>query len=251
MPKKQARFNKETDLPDWADDVTPAEEVMKKFYAPTGSFKSGPIAISETHTPASSQIIPQEPPSDPQSAPENVVNTEEKTTIRVEDIPQTVASDGQFLAPTAMEVPLLIPPKQSLNVVSPSPTVKENSKSTLPQPKALSAAKSPGRVRNDWEESPLASQILSFEDFASKWKGYLYPGQLAVMRALFALTLDRGTSECFTRYSEIAVSTKMTRRNCINVMNFLVERGFVERVEVRNDATGKGIRLRIHPLPFQ
>jgi hypothetical protein len=33
-------------------------------------------------------------------------------------------------------------------------------------------------------------------------------------------------------------------------MNSLVERGFVERLEVRNDATGKGIKLRVHPEPL-
>ncbi|HYX71814.1 MAG TPA: hypothetical protein VE732_03525, partial [Nitrososphaera sp.] len=93
------------------------------------------------------------------------------------------------------------------------------------------------------------AQTSSFEEFARKWRRYLYPGQLAVMRTLYELTLARGTSECFTQYSQIALATKMTRRNCINVMNSLVERGFVERLEVRNDATGKGIRLRVHPDP--
>jgi len=70
------------------------------------------------------------------------------------------------------------------------------------------------------------------------------------MRTLFEMTLDLGSFECFTQYSQIASATKMTRRNCINVMNSLVERGFVERLEVRNDATGKGIRLRIYPDPL-
>jgi hypothetical protein len=70
------------------------------------------------------------------------------------------------------------------------------------------------------------------------------------MRTLYEMTLARGSAECFTQYSQIASATKMTRRNCINVMNSLVERGFVERLEVRNDATGKGIRLRVHPDPL-
>lgn len=69
------------------------------------------------------------------------------------------------------------------------------------------------------------------------------------MRELFELTTARGVEDCFTRYSEIAIATKMTRRNCINVVSSLIERGFVERLEVRNDSTGKGIRLRIHTDP--
>ena len=97
---------------------------------------------------------------------------------------------------------------------------------------------------------PESVQLSSFDEFARKWKRYLYPGQLAVMRTLFEMTLDRGSFECFTQYSQIASATKMTRRNCINVMNSLVERGFVERLEVRNDATGKGIRLKVHPDPL-
>lgn len=70
------------------------------------------------------------------------------------------------------------------------------------------------------------------------------------MRALYELTFAQGTSECFTRYSELAVATKMSRRNCIHVMNSLIERGFVERLEIRNDATSKGIRLRIYLEPL-
>lgn len=69
------------------------------------------------------------------------------------------------------------------------------------------------------------------------------------MRTLHELTYAVGSTECFTRYSELAKATKMSRRNCINVVNSLVDRGFVERLEVRNDATGKGIRLRVHLIP--
>ena len=101
------------------------------------------------------------------------------------------------------------------------------------------------------KESADQDQPPSFEEFARKWRRYLYPGQLAVMRTLCEMTSNIDSAECFTQYSQIASATKMTRRNCINVMNSLVERGFVERLEVRNDATGKGIRLRVHldPLP--
>ena len=36
------------DLPDWAADVTPSDDVMQKFYAPTGSFPTGPISRAQT-----------------------------------------------------------------------------------------------------------------------------------------------------------------------------------------------------------
>ena len=69
------------------------------------------------------------------------------------------------------------------------------------------------------------------------------------MRTLHELTYAVGATECFTRYSELAKATKMSRRNCINVVNSLVDRGFVKRLEVKNDATGKGIRLRVNLTP--
>ncbi len=78
---------------------------------------------------------------------------------------------------------------------------------------------------------------------------YLYPGQLAVMRMLYEQTYAVGVTECFTRYSEIAQATKMSRRNCINVVNSLANRGFIDRLEVRNDASAKGIRLRVNLEP--
>ncbi|MDQ3821511.1 MAG: hypothetical protein M3362_28055, partial [Acidobacteriota bacterium] len=57
MSKKPARSDRESDLPDWAEEVTPSDEVMRKFYAPTGAFKTGPISVpppesAETETPA-------------------------------------------------------------------------------------------------------------------------------------------------------------------------------------------------------
>lgn len=79
---------------------------------------------------------------------------------------------------------------------------------------------------------------------------YLYPGQLGVMRTLYELTYAVGVTECFTRYSELAKATKMSRRNCINVVNSLANRGFIERLQVKNDAHSKGIWLKVHLVPL-
>lgn len=228
MSKKQARSEREVDLPDWADDVTPADEVMRKFYAPTGAFKSGPI--------------PVQPPAGTPVAPPTEETREEG--VDAQAAPQTPAEP----APDATTVPSVSPVSVAENQDAPVAT-------SLPSPERESrkparpraAAPSTSAVLS--RDTPEATQTSPFGEFAKRWNRYLYPGQLAVMRELYGLTIERGVTDCFTRYSEIAIATKMTRRNCINVVNSLVERGFVERLEVRNDATGKGITLRIHAEP--
>jgi DNA-binding MarR family transcriptional regulator len=239
MSKKQDRSNRKSDIPDWADEVTPADEVMEKFYAPTGVFRSGPISSTREsaeisppfqieigkHT-ADSQL-----PTDSEIDPVNTPHISAEETV--ETYPQEVAHRASATLGTISTRPPNKRPEGS------APQPQPQAETTLNQEAGISA------------DSALSnSENILFAEFANRWKRYLYPGQLAVMRALYDLTFPHGTSECFTRYSELAASTKMSRRNCINVMNSLVERGFVERLEIRNDATAKGIRLRVHPEPL-
>ena len=225
MSKKPARSEREVDLPDWADEVTPADEVMRKFYAPTGAFKPGPIV---SRPPAAS---PAAPPSEEaklegdgaQAAPQAPT----ETASPVSTITQTSLAEQQ----DAREASSLPSPERE-------PRKATRRKATAPR--------TSGDITLD---NLKETQATPFGEFAKRWSRYLYPGQLAVMRELYDLTVARGVTDCFTRYSEIATATKMTRRNCINVVNSLVERGFIERLEVRNDATGKGIKLRIHTDP--
>lgn len=245
MSKKPAKSDRHVEIPDWAEDVTPADEVMKKFYAPTGSFKSGPIAAPEAF---------EEPHSQHTSAASPATNQPLETAKIQEDegkaeiiLPPLRASREQLpqaltLAPMGDEETATSEPAsaQASQVSEPGSAEPIETKSPLGlEPAIVSAPPSPG------------TQSAFFEDFARKWRQYLYPGQLAVMRTLYELTYAVGTNECFTRYSEIAGATKMSRRNCINVVNSLVKGGFIERVEIRNDASGKGIRLRIHLEPLQ
>jgi hypothetical protein len=238
MSKKPAKSERDVDLPDWADDVTPADEVMKKFYAPTGSFKSGPISVQQPGASAPGPYIvnPEEKEGSGTPHPktlEAIEATPEKP-VTVPPVPPNIAKKEDKREVTSL-------PSSDREIRTPSEENRTAPPSATPLAKQISKASA---------EPLKGSQTSSFEGFAQKWKRYLYPGQLAVMRTLFDQTMALGTTECFTRYSEIAVATKMTRRNCINVMNSLVERGFVERLEVRNDATGKGIRLRIHTDPI-
>ena len=250
MSKKRPRSERDVDLPDWADDVTPADEVMRKFYAPTGAFKSGTIAVPLPAADAAPPAAPSHARAHGETRPEN---TDKDVATTLPHDSTSGAAVGQQPEPSS---------DQQISIRTEFREFEESSAASLPP---LGPEIERTRIQDSVSNEGIASsptprpakeitaqaQSSSFEEFARKWRRYLYPGQLAVMRTLCEMTLDSGSTECFTQYSQIASATKMTRRNCINVMNSLVERGFVERLEVRNDATGKGIRLRVHldPLP--
>lgn len=239
MSKKQARSERDTDLPDWADEVTPSDEVMKKFYAPTGAFKAGPIPV-------------QAPPHGPSATPDQPateVAEEESVHAQITPISPAEPANEETLPDPAPPASAVI--REDIREISSLPSLpkrvltrtaaRRDSAPNIAAPELPAVNVPPKHFEGD---HPAA-----FKEFVERWKRYLYPGQLAVMRELYEQTTARGAMDCFTRYSEIAAATKMTRRNCINVVNSLVERGFIERLEVRNDATGKGIRLRIHIEP--
>jgi uncharacterized protein YeaO (DUF488 family) len=251
MSKKRPKSEREVDLPDWADDVTPADEVMRKFYAPTGAFKPGPIPAPPPVTEAALPVTPPEGRTGTEARPEFTGAEESSNTshasageVAVELKQPETASNLQ--ASSQIESIEL----EERQAASPPAPVADIERAEIQNAGGTEGVVSSPTMRPA-KESAVQNQPSSFEEFARKWRRYLYPGQLAVMRTLCEMTLDSGSAECFTQYSQIASATKMTRRNCINVMNSLVERGFVERLEVRNDATGKGIRLRVHldPLP--
>ena len=210
---------------------------MEKFYAPTGVFRHGPISTPKESAEASPdlQIESKEDTADPHSTTASGIGLTDSLNISAEDTNHREPSRDsppKFGAATA------------LSTIGPD-NLSERSEDMIGS-QTETTLKVAETSAGDPSSDP---QNILFAEFANRWKRYLYPGQLAVMRALYELTFPQGTSECFTRYSEIAASTKMSRRNCINVMNSLVERGFVERLEIRNDASGKGIRLRIHLDP--
>lgn len=240
MSKKQDRTSRGADLPDWADEVTPADEVMEKFYAPTGVFRSGPVGIPKESIPTPSELqdVPAKDGAVQHFPPLDGINASNTGHISGEDsqLQKDIYYQSSESGATISQVTAT--PEKLSEISRPIPQFKSEP-TNFTQDNA--SADSP----------PPTLNSLPFEEFASRWKRYLYPGQLAVMRTLYELTIPQGTSECFTRYSELAASTKMSRRNCINVMNSLVDRGFVERLEIRNDATGKGIMLRVHLDPVR
>lgn len=253
MSKKPAKSERSVDLPDWADDVTPADEVMRKFYAPTGAFKHGPIVPSELDTLPLSTEVPRESTA-LQESPQELNSQRDTVGTESAALSQTPVSSPREKrqdkpATTAQTLVAELSEKKELASRLPS-TI------TSSQPSKVDAAadKSELPPRSKAAETRLVTasdESTPYEDFARKWKMYLYPGQLAVMRILYEQTYAVGVTECFTRYSEIARATKMSRRNCINVVNSLANRGFIERLEVRNDASAKGIRLRVNlePVP--
>lgn len=242
MSKKPAKSDRGVDLPDWADDVTPADEVMRKFYAPTGTFKRGPIAppgpsnpaeFAETAAADAPQMLQKEIDAGVAESPPPVLTASAEVPSR---------ESPRATVPAAVRPPARSPITPARDSLPPS---RPTSTGGAPPEPALHPA---GRS----DASPPADSSVesaTFDNFARKWRMYLYPGQLSVMRRLHELTHAVGTNECFIRYSEVAKATLMTRRNIINVVNSLVDRGFIERVEVKNDASAKGIRLRVNLEP--
>lgn len=198
MSKKQLKS--EDSLPDWAEEVTPSDDVMRKFYAPTGSFRRGPILVPEK-----------------------------------DQLPELLKEEQVEHTPL---------PQSSTHLSVPDPDLSSSF-----SVKSSSSKASPAQSERRSFKKLNEKSNSAYKEFARKWQRYLYPGQLAVMRTLFYLTADSPEMECFTQYSEIAFETKMSRRNAIYVVNSLVERGFIQRLEVINDVKGKGIRLRIYPNP--
>jgi hypothetical protein len=249
MSKKRPRSERDVDLPDWADEVTPADEVMKKFYAPTGVFKPGPVAVPPPVNDAAPPAAPPEAHTAQEARPES---TGAEETNNLMDLAGEAAV-GQPRPGHVSEPRVSLQSELREAEERPSASLSQTAHQagqTAVQNKVVTEESATSPSARSVTRTTDPAQASSFDEFARKWKRYLYPGQLAVMRTLFEISLDRGSSECFTQYSQIASATKMTRRNCINVMNSLVERGFVERLEVRNDATGKGIRLRVYPDPL-
>ncbi len=251
MSKKSAKSERSVDLPDWADDVTPADEVMRKFYAPTGAFKHGPIVSSEL----APQLLSPEDPS--------AVTASHESPQTPETQRDTVGSESATYTQTPLSSPRqerrdkpATTAQTSITEVTEEEEIATNPPSSITSLQPLKADAASDKFDLHLQSKAAVTRLVSardtstpYEDFARKWKMYLYPGQLAVMRILYEQTYAVGVTECFTRYSEIARATKMSRRNCINVVNSLANRGFIERLEVRNDASAKGIRLRVNLEP--
>ena len=242
MSKRPAKSDRAADLPDWADDVTPADEVMKKFYAPTGTFKRGPIAVPGTPQPDKSAEAITADSSQIQQKEEDAGVAETPAPV------QTASAEKQQREPSRATAPPAARPSAQSPITPSRASLPPAHPTSIAITTAASAATSAPRSDASTPAANIA-ESTSFEDFARKWRMYLYPGQLSVMRKLHELTYAVGAVECFTRYSELAKATNMSRRNCINVVNSLVDRGFIERLEVKNDATGKGIRLRVYLTP--
>lgn len=242
MSKKPAKSERGIDLPDWADDVTPADEVMRKFYAPTGTFRRGPIAPPGLSNPAEL--------AESTAADDSQIRQKEMDAGVAEPPPPALTApvEGSSRESPRATVPTAVRPPARPPITpahtSPPPSQPTSTGGAPPAPVLPPAGSS-----DTFSPADASAESVTFDDFARKWRMYLYPGQLSVMRRLYELTHAVGTNECFIRYSEIAKATLMTRRNIINVVNSLVDRGFIERVEVKNDASAKGIRLRVYLNP--
>jgi DNA-binding MarR family transcriptional regulator len=217
MPSKPNKGVNRNSLPDWAAEVTPNDEVMEKFYAPTGNFPSGPLKVLTASPSALSNPIA------------SVISSElNQPSVQQPSLP----TSKNHSTPES---------KRKIPTVASLPRGQNKSGSID------SAITSKPEINRSIESSSTHSFTI---DFARKWGGYLYTGQLSIMRVLYSRTIAVGNNECITSYADLAAATNMTRRNCIRVVQSLVQKGFIEQLQTMNDSTHKGMRLSLHLEPL-
>ena len=69
------------------------------------------------------------------------------------------------------------------------------------------------------------------------------------MRAMFRLTHEAGTSECYIKVPEVAEAAKLKKRRCQYVIRSLEEMGFLDRLEEYDPSNRLGTKYRVNLKP--
>lgn len=249
MSKKQGRSDRNVDLPDWADEVTPSDEVMKKFYAPTGTFKSGPIIVPQPtagdrdELKGAEQSAHAEAP--PQTSPAN--KSDELPPRADRKIDQSATSIGREASSAGrpFQQPKSPAAVQGLN----------NDEQKIGDESRRGEASSTERlIKPHLPTPPQASESKvnrSFGDFEKEWGTFLTEGQLRVIKELFKLTFEKGSGECLTSTAKLAEACGFKKRWCAIIVKQLENKGFVERPLTWNTSQLKGTVFRLHFSPLR
>jgi hypothetical protein len=261
--RKKPQSPRKTDIPEWAADVKPSDDVMAMFYAPTGQPKPGPL-------------IPVAPPN---AAPEP---KEESGTV---DEPGNASAPVSFPSPTDAEEIIRTNTqaagKSEIRDNSPvveSQVAPEDSTSDHYGPDTLAHQANLG-VTNQIESSEAESEpdtdpdlvsdearlseispastinksakALSprgadFERHFGEWKPFLTQGQISVLEALFDMTYARDQAECFTSNAKVAQAAGISIRQTSAILKDLERFGFIARLETFNTRTRKGTIFRLY-----
>jgi len=90
----------------------------------------------------------------------------------------------------------------------------------------------------------------SFDEWAKRWSPWLKRGgSIKVCEAFYQLTHARGSAECLTSNSEIMKLADLSRAQCIRNIHYLIEIGFLDKLDEVNNREAKGTYYRFNLLP--
>lgn len=246
---KKRPSNRKIEIPDWATDVKPADDVMAMFYAPTGQPRPGPlIPLPPTDTAAE--------PSQQETSGE-AVKAEE---IPVIEQPAALQQDGFPAPPPPQEPPeVIVPPELETSpdtggaeiiaaesiqttptetqVTPPAPAKKRREPdAAAPRPESLSAI-------------PSGQIDAKFEAHYGQWRPFLTERQLKVLRILYGMTHAQGRDECLTSTLKLAAAAGLSPRRTSDIVQRLEAFGFIARPETYNTRTTRGTIFRLYLMP--
>lgn len=265
--RKKPQPTRKLDIPEWAAEVKPSDDVMAMFYAPTGQPKSGPlvplapsvpltemeqdeVAAHPTTTVADSSVtgqapLPEETVSrvidEADSIPDVVENNVESTDLSLEtDIPKVDKMQaGPALSKSALRG---IGVKETLETSPPVLETEGRAKSQRLDTTHNNFDQKAPLTRDQMGRAPRGAE---FEKHFGDWRPFLTQGQISILEALFDMTHAQGNTDCFTSNARLAAAAGISARQTSHILNDLERLGFIARLETFNTRTKKGTILRL------
>lgn len=237
-----SRKKRQADPPEWAEDVKPKDDVMAMFYAPTGLPKPGPIG-----GPASSTADPDGGDAAQTTDLETGAQVETNISQPIDQVSEDVQAQLSVESETA-DLASVKSVQRRTRV--PSDGQKVGNKQgvgteSLYSPAARSSQTGPDEGASRYTIS-AASSLLTFDEYIREWKPFLPQRHIAVLRAIFDMTLGIGQETCFTSTNRIAKASGVSVRHVHEVVIKLERHGFLARLEVYNQRDKKGSTIELY-----
>lgn len=103
-------------------------------------------------------------------------------------------------------------------------------------------------ARSQHEEFSAGSNI-TFEDFENSFRKRLSKSQLRICKVLFRMTYAIGATSCLIRVNDLMEQAQVKRRNLFLSLKELEKAGFIERGDIYNTPTKRGMKISFYPAP--
>lgn len=267
--RKKPQATRKTDVPEWAAEVKPSDDVMAMFYAPTGQPKLGPLIpvappsaapeLKEEAEPVYEQFDEATSESLPFSTDAQAITETTPTSMRaadeleISDNPLSVASqtepkhstvDHQDRPPQPHQANLPVTHGIGKSGVEPEPHIEHLSPTPIGDEACLTERNETGAINNS--PNRRSPRGAGFERYFGEWKPFLTQGQISVLEALFDMTHAQEQAECFTSNAKIARAAGISARQTSAILKDLERFGFIARLETFNTRTKKGTIFHLH-----